>query len=390
MPAKAEKTAKAASDAEISIEIEQSKLMNALQAVAPAFGRSVIPILDSALFEVTGGDLTITATDHDVWIREKVETQETIGNGRFLAPFKRMLAFTSHADGMMSIKSKRGRVIIQCGKAKADLQTFKPDDYPELPATKAKGWYVEGAAIAKAFRAIGKTQSDNDGRFTLATVNFEVKNDLFCLASSDGHRFGYAEMLRPDGAPECRLLIHKRAIPAFLAIAGEDELKFSADENSIFVETKTRLMITRLQTGQFPNIDIVLKNTKSHPTEVKVNGFAALNAISRISAACETKTTMSMAVTLKGGALHFRIDTPDVGTAEDSINVEYDGEPITFHVNRKYFIDALSITDEPVLRIKNGEEPVELLAQSDHMRALHIVCLINPKKSEAAKEAAKK
>ncbi|MGE0131885.1 MAG: hypothetical protein AB7U82_27695 [Blastocatellales bacterium] len=383
------KTVKPAAD-DISIEINQSALSAALDAVAPAKGKDgVIPCLEHVRFEVKDGDLFVALTSLDVWLIERAETVETIGSGRFLVPFKRLRDFTARTEGQMTIKAAGAKVIVRCGKAKAEFQTLNVNDFPNEPTGKGKSFTVEGEAIARALKVIGKTYSTEESRYALAAVNLEVKDDLFIVVATDGHRVGYAEMVRPSNAPECAALIPKDAIPALVAIGEGDEVKFLLADNHVFASTKSRQMIARLGTGQFPNFRLVLDGSKNHPIEVKVSSFAALNAIGRISAACEVKSKLqsagSVVVTLKKGSLKFKMAS-DVGIAEDSVNVEYDGEPMSFCLNRQYLADALAIADEPILRVKSPDSQVELVSQGDQMRALHIVMTMRMDKVEGGEK----
>ena len=72
--------------------VSSSELLSHLQSVSKAIsGKSTIPILDSFLFELNKGELTITASDLESTLITKISLENIEGTGKIALEAKRLL-----------------------------------------------------------------------------------------------------------------------------------------------------------------------------------------------------------------------------------------------------------------------------------------------------------
>ena len=72
--------------------VSSSELLSHLQSVSKAIsGKSTIPILDSFLFDLDSGKLTITASDLESTLITKLSIENSEGSGKIALEAKRLL-----------------------------------------------------------------------------------------------------------------------------------------------------------------------------------------------------------------------------------------------------------------------------------------------------------
>jgi DNA polymerase-3 subunit beta len=123
-------------------------------------------------------------------------------------------------------------------------------------------------------------------------------------------------------------------------------------------------LVMRLIEGEFPSYQQVIpRETNIHLT-VGVDAFSrALRRVVLLSA----ERSRAVKFELSDGLLRLSSNNPDLGDAQEELDVDYAGEALTVAFNARYLIDALNSVKAKEIRLgfKDATSPAQLIPTDD-------------------------
>jgi DNA polymerase-3 subunit beta len=312
--------------------------------------KTTIPILSNVLFEASGESLVLTATDLELGVRCSAPVQVKSG-GAGTMPAKKLLDYVRLLpDGEVTFKFAENHwATVTCGRSRTRIAGMSRESFPELPQMPET--LVElpigllASMISKTIFAI----SAEDSRFTLNGCLLMIKDRAVTMVATDGHRLSMVECENPlDSPANYKALIPRKAMVELTKLAADSSdrnaaVSFSGDENHLYFELGTRLLISRKMTGNFPDFDRVLP--KAHSQTVQLDRDELRAAIERVS---QFSDEHSRAIRLRfaenEATLHS--SNSESGESEESLSVEYGGPTVEIGFNAQYLLDFLRAISE--------------------------------------------
>ena len=320
---------------------ELGELVNRVQnIVAP---KTPIPILSNFLLEVQDSRLVLTATDLTVGVRctgsaKVIEPGATTLPARRFAQLVRELT-ASHIE--ISTNAKDITTIT------ADSSSFRVHglprtDFPGLPdlsgATRVQ--FTQGQLRDALYRT-SFAVSKEDNRYVLTGVFCHLSNNQAVFVGTDGKRLARTSIpttMEPGTNFEC--IIPLKAVDEILkSLTEENEpATFSVIADKIAVEANDSLIVSKLLSGDYPDVDRVIP---AHSNCVVSLHREELTSLLRQVSLFTTDDNHSARFTLTNGEMHVNANTMDVGEGKVSMAVNYDGPRFDIAFNPQYFIDIL-------------------------------------------------
>ncbi len=311
-----------------------------------------IPMRGNVLLEAQGEELTVTTTDLELAFRSSCRAK-VAEEGAITVPMRKLFDYVRLLPGAeMSISSVSGDAIqIACGSAKTRIAGMDANNFPslaEVPETVARvGLVPLQTALKRTIISVAGEQS----HYTLAAAQLEVRRGSLGIVSTDGHRlslyFEHQESI--DATQEVQGLIGRKAMGELLKVleqsqdTSEDEpgaVAFAIDENNMFFHTGRRLFICRKQTGKFPDYNRVMPSDL--PVKVELDSERLGGVLRRVSQFSDERSR-TVKFILEDNRLEIAAEVPDFGSSEESIDVEYDGDPVDVGFNAQYILEFLSV-----------------------------------------------
>jgi len=345
----------AASTMEITIsKFELLRELTATQGVVER--KTTIPILSNYLFEAAGDKLTLTATDLDLSLRTACDAKVK-KEGACTVPARKLYDYVKLLpDADITIRLMENHwVSIRCGRSNTKMVGMARSNFPTLPVFPSAGVVKIPSAVLRSMIAkTGFAIATEESRYTLNGALMVLKPESITMVATDGHRLAHIE--RPgekfDGVSgEMKTLVPKKAmdeLKTLLDATDAETIDFAKDESTLYFRVGPRLLTSRQLTGQFPNYEAVLP--KEITKSISVHGEELGAAISRVAQFADERSH-AVRLRLEKGELKLSATT-DSGESEDSLEVAYNGDPMTIGFNAQYLTDFIKATGSGEVKLE--------------------------------------
>ncbi len=369
----------------VEFTIERSALLKSLSHVQSVVEkRNTIPILSNVRLDVEGDFLSLTATDMDVAITEKLAVEVDV-EGALTVPAHTLydivrklpdgsqIMIYGNADG-------DGKLHIDSGSCKFSLSCLPIAEFPVME----KDDFVNNFTISSAELSalIDKTRfaiSTEETRYYLNGIYLHSKEvsgeSKLCSVATDGHRLAKIEIDAPEGGDKISGVIVPRKTVAELykLIDGiEVDVKVSLSDTKICFEMENAFLLSKLIDGTFPEYNQVIPHNNENLMEINTDAF--IKAVDRVSTITSDKTR-AIKLIIETGKLTLSAVNEENGTAIEEIDVIYEpGETIEIGFNSRYLLEILAgIEGESVkLLFADGSAPA-LINDPANAGALYVI-----------------
>jgi DNA polymerase-3 subunit beta len=374
--------AAAAGTTTMEITVSKFELLRELTATQGVVERkTTIPILSNYLFEAAGDKLSLTATDLDLSLRTSCSAKVK-KEGSCTIPARKLYDYVKLLpDADITIKLLENHwVSIRCGRSNTKMVGMARANFPSLPAFPTAGVVKIPAQVLRSM--IAKTCfaiSSEESRYTLNGGLMMLKPESITMVATDGHRLAHVERSgeKFEGVSgEMKTLVPKKAmdeLKTLLDSTDAETIDFAKDESTLFFRIGQRLLTSRQLTGQFPNFEAVLP--KEITKSVSVQGDELGAAIARVAQFADERSR-AVRLKLEKGELKLSASSTETGESEDSIEIAYNGDPLTIGFNAQYLVDFIKASGagEVKLEFKDPQSAGQMRpAESEDYKYRYIV-----------------
>ena len=275
----------------------------------------------------------------------------------------------------MTMEEGANEIKLKCGRSKFNLSTLKTDDFPIISDNDLSTNFVLSAD--ELIRIIDKTKfavSNEETRYYLNGIFLHKadRNSIQFLraVATDGHRLAQYDIPLPQGAEEITgIIIPKKTIFELRKVLDDanGDVSISLNENKIKFTFNDLKIISKVIDGTFPDYTKVIpqnnnKNFKTNNNELK-------NAIDRVSAVAANEESKSKAIklSLEDNKLNLSVESQSKGSANEIIDISYDGDKVDIGFNSKYIIDICNEVDgeEVDISLLDSVSPAIILDKTD-------------------------
>ncbi|MCC6750511.1 MAG: DNA polymerase III subunit beta [Deltaproteobacteria bacterium] len=246
---------------------------------------------------------------------------------------------------------------IRAGKARYKLVGMSGQDFPRIPDHREVTFKeIDAATLAEM---IGKTiisVSSDETRPHLSGIYLESDGKVIRMVSTDGHRLSKVEReVGSSPSLERGVIIPRKGVLEIrrLLEAAHGTCDVGFAQNNVFVRSADVVLSVALVDAQFPPYQQVIPPESEKQVVLDRAGF--LESLKRVSI-MSSERSWGIRMDLAKGRLRITSDNPDLGEAQEDLEVNYDGTELVIGFNARYFIDALGeMTADRVVLELNGE-----------------------------------
>ncbi len=363
----------------MKLTIDKSDLQRGLarlQAIVEK--RNSMPILANVLLTASGkgdsGSLELAATDLEVGIRgnqnAKVEkTGAVTVSARKLYDIVRELP-----DEVVQLQATANNYLeLRCGRARFSLAGTDAEEYPSLPDFSPERLVtLQSAVLSQMIERTMYAASVDETRYNLNGVYFEVTEETgkIRLVATDGHRLALVDRSVGDNIAGLAsgVIIPRKGLAELKRLVDDEEseeIELGFEGSSGLARKGGVTLVMRLIEGEFPNYHQVIP--KDADIKLTLPAEPLIRALRRV-ALLSAERSRAVKVDLADGKMTISSSNPDLGEAQEEVDVDFHADPISIGFNAKYLLECLSAlgTKEVQLALKDGNSPAELRPTDDH------------------------
>ena len=362
----------------MEIKIQKEAFLKGLHlAQSIADRKSTMPVLANAFIRSEGKEAILcAATDLRVTVVAEARA-DVIEEGDLTIGAKHLFEIVRNLPGdeIHFKKTQNNWAEIKAGNAQYRVVGMSGKDFPRLPDHQAVSFHeVDAGTLVDMLRKTIFSVSNDETRRHLNGIYMEWVGGTIRMVSTDGHRLSKVEYEVGDGleASEGIIMPRKGVMEMRRLLEGvEGTCDIGLEEGNLFVRANDVCLTIKLVDAQFPPYDQVIpKESEKH---VQIDRLLLLESLKRM-AIMSSDRNGGIRLELKSGQLRITSDNPDLGDAQEDLDVQYDGDDLAIGFNARYFIDILSEmqTDHVMLEF-NGELDPGLVRPADDGGYLGVV-----------------
>jgi len=260
-------------------------------------------------------------------------------------------------DEVHFLKSDNNWAQLKAGRARYKLVGMSDADFPKLPDHHEVAFSeISAAALAEMISKTIFSVSTDDTRHHLSGIFFECDGEKATMVSTDGHRLSKVEKTLGHGPVlEQGVIIPRKGVLEVrrLLETVDETCDIGFSNGNLFVRAKDIVLSVALVDAQFPPYAQVIP--ENNDKAIKLKRVAFLESLKRVSLMSSDRS-WGIRMELTKGRLRITSDNPELGEAQEDIEVDYDQEDLTVGFNARYFMDIINeITRDFVILELNGE-----------------------------------
>ena len=312
--------------------------------------RSTVQILSGILFRAEG-TLELAATDMELSIRVPVASAQVEESGSVVLPGRLLLDIVKALPAQeVTIEQAlgAGAVRIACGQSEYTLHAQGAEDFPHLPEADGTPFSVDREAFAATVSHVSRAASRDESRPVLTGVLVEFSDGAVTMAATDSYRLSVKQSPLPGSNVESQAIVPARALGELTRIASGEKIEIWIGENQILFRADGVLLSARRIDGQFPNWRQLLPQTFEH--EISVNRAEFLDVVRRTSLMAQRN--LPLRLSFDQGALTISAQTQDVGEAQESVPVDFQGERLEIGFNAEFLREGVESVEGDSVKLK--------------------------------------
>jgi len=338
--------------------ISKSDLVHELQTVAGVVEkRSTLPILANLLLEATTDGLHVGASDLEVTVRG-IAKADVVKEGSVTLPAGKLHEIArSLPDAEVHFQlHDRNQVSIKCERSHFRIPSQPREEFPNFPEVdESKGIQLPGQILREMIDRVAFAITTEDPRYSLNGALFLLNSGSLTLVATDGHRLAYVskelDVVAPDG--EIKVIVPRKAlaeVSKLIADIGEDDqVLFGQSDKQVFFLVGRHRLTSNLLEGDFPRYENVMPESSETVIQLPREDFS--HAVRRVSLLASERLGKAVRLELSPGKLELSSKT-EMGEAQESLSVEYDGEGMSIGFNARYLLDFLSVVGTPSVKLE--------------------------------------
>ncbi|MBI5450896.1 MAG: DNA polymerase III subunit beta [Gammaproteobacteria bacterium] len=315
--------------------------------------RQTLPILANLLIEVKGSTLSLTGTDLEVEIRSTLPISNG-ENGIVTVPARKFSdicrALPDGADLTVSLDDDR--IVIRSGKSRFALASLPAQDFPVVDAdsnvhTFALPQFMLKKAIARTYFAMAQ----QDVRYYLNGMLFEISPKSLVLVATDGHRLALSETEHRININENQqVIMPRKGVVELLRLLDDNDEPVQIELGNSYIRIRSDAMCftSKLIDGRFPDYQNVLPK---NPDKVVVSDRNTLRQSLSRAAILSNEKYRGVRLAVSKGSLKIFAHNPDQEEAEEELSVDYSGQELEIGFNVSYLLDAIAAGDSELVQI---------------------------------------
>ena len=322
--------------------LELVSLIGKIQNVVPS--KPTIPILANVLLEAIDDQLLISATDLTVslCVYADAKVQE---EGSITLPARRFFQLVRELTApQVEIHTLSPEIAtINAGSSHFKIHGMHKNEFPSFPnLSNGTQFAISSVSLRELLLRSSFAAARDDSRQVLNGVLLQNMAQVITLTGTDGKRLSKIHMHvdLPQESSGSFILPLKAVeeMVRMLDVKEEEPAKMTLMSDKIALEFKSMTLISKLLSGQFPDVSRVIPTQKEQP--ISLHREELMSLLRQVSL-FTSEASSSVRFSFTTGELHLSATSGEIGEGKVNMPVNYAGEKLEIAFNPVYFLDIL-------------------------------------------------
>ena len=307
--------------------------------------KNAISILSNIYLEAENDSLVIKATDMKVSFETKVPVNVIESGSATVFGDKFFGIINSFPCDEIEFSQKELNIIIKPTvqkKPEYKLKSIASDKFPEFPVSNTPFFDMPIKDFKEMVQQTVFAVSDDETRYFMNGVFLEKSEDKINMVATDGRRLAFINKnAEKEISDFSGIIIPPKILNTIVKRSGDEGLvSISVSDKTIFVNFASYKFSSTLIEGTFPNYRKVIPENQTFSLSIKRDEM--LSALRRVALMVEQKSHR-IYFGISSGKMTVYSEESEMGTVEDEISCEYEGEEITIALNYRYIEEPLKV-----------------------------------------------
>ncbi len=365
--------------------VSSTELLAHLQSISKVVSnKSSLPILDSFLFELEGGILTITGSDLESTLNTKMEVEKFEGEGKFALDAKRMLDILKEFPDQpltLDIDTDTRAVTILSERGKYNIVGANSEDFPESPEINednGSSFEIQPEILETGLNKTLFAVGNDEIRPVMSGVFFQLNDQGITLVASDSHKMVTYKRSDIKTEKESSFILPKRPaslLKGLLTSNSEDKVIVKFDQRNATFSFGGFKMICRLTEGKYPNFESVIP--KDNQNKLIINRLDFFNTLKRVSVFSSQSNNL-IKLGMEEDKLEVSAQDIDLSASgEENLSCQYQGDKMDIGFKAQFLQELVQHIDseEVILELSNPQTaalvfPFEQVSEEENLLML--------------------
>ncbi len=333
----------------MKLRIKREDLLSPLQRVIGAVEkRQTLPALANVLVVAREDNgMSVTATDLELELVADTEASVE-APGEVTIPARKLLDICRTLDEGTEIKLEcsEGRATVRAARSRFSLATLPAGEFPALDEIQGgMKFQMQAAALKRALEKTAFSMAQQDVRYYLNGLLFEVQADGARVVATDGHRLAMCEISEPPAVQEAmQVIVPRKGVHELQRLLDDKDtsVDIQLTGNHVRVFLPGLRFTSKLIDGRFPDYQRVMP--KGGDKFLVADREGLRHALQRASILSNEKYK-GIRMIMGEAELKIQTHNPDQEEAEEEFEVEYNGDALEIGFNVTYLLDILAIIE---------------------------------------------
>lgn len=316
--------------------------------------KTTMPILNNILLRTDKGRLKIVATDREISLLSRYDAQ-IVKEGDITLSARKLYEMVREMDGDMIhfLKNDSNMVTMQCQRVLYKIPGIPADDYPRVTDDdEATLYQMQGSLLRDLIHKTAFAISLDEMRKNLTGVFLETVRDgdasLVQMAATDGHRLAIARAAVSEAGGlqlEKGVIIPRKGLGEIRKIVDDEQgvITIGVHKGTCIVRAGQVTLKVSLIDAEFPEFRKIIPADRD--VFAVLDREMLLHALRRMNVIA-SEGYSGVIITLSEGKMILSSTNPDVGEANEEIDVSYADREMNIGYNVNYLISAIEVIDE--------------------------------------------
>ena len=340
----------------MQFQIARDALLKPLQLVSGVVERrSTLPVLSNLLLELQGDRLSLTSSNQELELSAEVSVSDTQVEGRITASARKLsdICRSLPDESVIRFTVADAQMRVSSGRSNFTLATLPAEDFPKSEnEIDTIALTLTQEQLAELLASTSFAMAQKDFRPYLNGMLIEVDSASLRAVATDGHRLALHTIKAESNTEGKQRLILPRKSALELARLlqdPEEPVTITGGASHFRATMNSCTLVSKLVNSRYADYERVIPRNGS---KTLVGNCQALRQACQRASILFSEKYQIASFDLGSGEFKVVARNPDQEVAEESVSVDYEGDPIQIGFNVSYLIHVFTAIKTDKVRIE--------------------------------------